>query len=166
MKSMAPHSAVAVPVLLAALFVTGCSGERRNAAIEQLAELVESDFVYPDIGKQYAAELRRKLAAGAYSNLSTDADVAAAVNADLQRIHREGHLRLLAPNSSPGSPSETNHTTVYGVGKSEWLIPGVAYMRLHGFTGSEQFNRLREVLVAFSNAKTLIIDARQYVGGT
>jgi hypothetical protein len=154
-------------VLLALWFVTACAGDRRTAAIQQLADLIESDFVYPEIGKRYATELRRKLAANAYADLSTEAEVAAAVTADLQRVHREGHLKLMAPDAAQESTSPAHRDQAHGVSKSEWLAPGVAYMRLHGFTGNEkERDRLREVLDSFSNAATLIIDARQYHGGT
>lgn len=86
MEDVNQRSGVALGVLLALFLVAACSRDPRVAAIEQLADVIESDFVYPEVGKQYAAELRRRLEAGAYSDLRTKAEVAAAVTADLQRI--------------------------------------------------------------------------------
>lgn len=86
---------------------------------------------------------------------------------DLQRVHQEGHLRLLAPDTAPGAASDPHRGTATGVGRAEWLSPGVAYVALHGFTGGEQeLERVREVFDAYANASTLIIDARDYRGGT
>lgn len=159
---------VVVHLFVALFFIAACGSDRRSVAreaIEQLAEVVERDFVYPEIGRQYAAELRGKLASGAYSNLNSEAEVAAAVTEHLQRVHREGHLKLMPPAAAQESQS-VRSDTVNGVGKTGWLAPGLAYIRLHGFTGSgNELDRLREVLDAFSNATTLIIDARQYLGG-
>ena len=163
---MTRRSAVAFILLFALFFVTACDGDRRTEAIRELARLIESDFVYPDIGRKYASELRRRLAAGAYSDLRSGEEVAAVVTADLQRVHREGHLRFMAPAKESGAPSGPNGAMETGLGKAEWVAPGVAYMQLHGFTGSEaELNRLKEVLDTFSNATTLILDARRYLGG-
>jgi hypothetical protein len=165
MRTAAP---VIAHLFLALFFIVACGSDRRTVArnaIEELADVLERDFVYAEIGKQYAAELRGKLASGAYSNLKTDAEVAAAVTEDLQRVHREGHLNLMPPTAAQESPS-TQTGTQNGVGKTEWLAPGIAYMRLHGFTGSAtELDRLHRALDGFSNATTLIIDARQYLGG-
>lgn len=164
---MTRYRCAAALVLLALSFVTACGGDRRTAAIEQLAELIESDFIYPEIGRQYAAELGRRLATDAYADLTTEAEVAAAVTADLQRIHPEGHLRLMPPDAHDGASGATDRAAPTGVGKAEWLAPGVACLRLHAFTGSEQeLTRLREVMNQFSSATTLILDVREYRGGT
>jgi hypothetical protein len=163
------RSDVAVPVLLALFFVSGCGGKSRTAreAITQLAGLMESDFVYPEIGRQYAAELRRKLAAGAYSRLSNEREIAEAVTADLQRIHPDGHLKLMAPGRAPRAASDANRPAATGLGKTEWLTPGVAYMSLHGFTGADdELSRLGNALERVASATTLIVDARDYVGGS
>lgn len=150
-------------LLLASFILAACMSDRRDAAIEELARLIESDFVYPKTGKQYASELRRKLAAGSYAHLQSGADVAAAVTADLQRVQPEGHMKLMVEQP----PVVTDRAERTGVGESRWIAPGLAYVQLHGFTGSEnELAKLREVMDSFSNANTLIIDAREYRGGT
>lgn len=153
--------------LLALCITVACGGDRREEAIRALADVIERDFVYPDVGRTYASELRRRLDEGAYSDLGTEAEVAAAVTADLQRVHREGHLRLLAPDTAPGEAADPRRGKTSGVGRAEWLAPGVAYVALHGFTGDgRELERVREVFDAYSSASTLIIDARDYQGGT
>ena len=40
-----------------------------RTAIRTLADLLDSGYVVPDIGKRYAAMLRRRLAAGSYAGI-------------------------------------------------------------------------------------------------
>jgi hypothetical protein len=142
---------------------------KARAAVDRLATLLEERFVYPEVGRAYASLLRERLASGAYASFGDDRAFARAVTADLQAAHPEGHLRLLPPGETsvapPGAASPGN-----GPGTAGWVAPGVAYLRLHGFQGNRaQYDslvaRLRGVLDGFDTAKTLIIDAREYLGG-
>lgn len=142
-----------------------------HAAVETLASLLEADFIYPEIGRAYADMLRGKLASGAYSRFRSAGEFAGVVTADLQAAHPEGHLRLQPPGAdAPGSPAAGTEAPVNGVGKAGWLAPGVAYMSLHGFSGTRAeyaglLVRLREALGCFSTARTLVVDARPHLGG-
>lgn len=139
-----------------------------RAAVERLASLLQENFVYPDRGLAYASMLRSQLASGAYETAADDRVFAARVTSDLQRVYPEGHLRLDAPSQNAPPPGAT--TGGNGPGESGWIAPGVAYMRLYGFQGNRaQYDtllfRLRTILDGFAEAKALIVDARQYVGG-
>jgi hypothetical protein len=138
-------------------------------AVNDLATALEENFVFPEAGKAYAAKLRANLAAGAYSSFPDAAAFAEKVTADLQAIHKDGHLRLRpvtaeqrsgrqAPNGGPPDKS--------AVEKSGWLADGVAYIDFRGFPGNDATGAdVRKFLDGHRDAKTLIIDARRNGGG-
>jgi len=138
-------------------------------AVAELATALEEDFLFPDKGKAYAEMLRANLAKGAYSSFADAPAFAEKVTADLQAVHKDGHLRLrLAPaqqrgqaQAPNGGPADEND-----VAKSGWLAPGVAYIEFTGFPGNEAtLAEVRKFLAAHKDAKSLIIDARKNGGG-
>jgi C-terminal processing protease CtpA/Prc len=166
-------------ILTLALFVNvGCGSkqptdafdpEEGHEALEKLAQLLEEDFIYPQIGKSYATILREKVKSKTYLQFAKAYDFAKAVTADLQAVHAEGHLKLQPPQIV-SSDDTVAASVVNGVGKVGMIAPGVGYISLHGFSGnSEEYNqllkKLRSALEQLSTAKTLIIDARPHTGG-
>ena len=73
-----------------------------KSVVEKLATELEDNFVFPEVGKSYAATLRAKLADGSYGAFADAQAFAEAVTRDLQAVHADGHLRLHPP-LSPGS---------------------------------------------------------------
>jgi hypothetical protein len=138
-------------------------------AVTDLATAVEENFVFPDAGKKYAAMLRANLAAGRYASFASADAFAEKVTADLQAVHKDGHLRLRpvpaeqragrqAPNG--GEPDKS------AVSKSGWLADGVAYIDFAGFPGNAAtLAAVDKFIAAHGDAKTLIIDARRNGGG-
>lgn len=139
-----------------------------KAAVERLATALEENFVFPEVGKRYAAALRTKLAAGDYASFATADAFAEAVTRDLQAIHPDGHLRVHPPQPAPGvqprvqrgpGPEST-------IEKSGWIADGVAYISFTAFPGNEAtLAQLRGFLSTHKDAKTLVIDARAHRGG-
>jgi hypothetical protein len=138
-------------------------------AVSDLAAGLEDNFVFPEAGKAYAALLRANLAAGSYSNFTDAQAFAEKVTADLQAVHKDGHLRLRpvtaeqrsgrqAPNGGPPDKS--------AVAKSGWLADGVAYIDFQGFPGNEAtVADVRKFLDTHADARSVIIDARRNGGG-
>ena len=140
-------------------------------AVRALATALEEDFVFPEVGKAYAAKLRERLAAGAYASFPDAFTFSDVVTADLQAVHKDGHLKLrpIPPGAQggkggkggPGGPPPGSAIT-----KSGWLAKGVAYVDFRGFPGNDAtLGELKRFLAAHKDAKTLIIDARNHHGG-
>lgn len=138
-------------------------------AVTALANALEENFVFPDAGKAYAALLRANLAKGAYAHFPDAPTFADKVTADLQAIHKDGHLRLrVAPSEQRGQAQAPNGGPAdeSAIGKSGWLADGVAYIETRGFPGNEvTLAAVRKFLADHADAKTLIIDARNNGGG-
>ncbi len=128
----APAAYSAAPAAESAATANEASKSDARAVIPALAEKLEENFVFPEIGKRYAEMLRAKLAAGAYDGFDSRAAFAAAVTADLQAVSPDGHLKLMTPDQVSrrrrGPPSARDAKPVHFIDKQGWLAPGVAYM--------------------------------------
>lgn len=138
-----------------------------KAAVEALATALDENFVFPDVAKSYAAMLRAKLASGGYASFASADDFAKAVTDDLQAVHKDGHLRLFAPQpGAAGEPPRPRSMPAGGIEKAGWIADGVAYIQFSLFPGDEKtLAALRSFLAEHGDAKTLIIDARGHRGG-
>jgi len=142
-------------------------------SVEVLATKLDDNFVFPEKGKAYAAMLRANLAAGKYASFADAQAFADAVTADLQAVHKDGHLRVhvVPPDAREGPGDEAEQERLgpppgSGVAKSGWIADGVAYIRFDLFPGNEDTLRdLRAFLDSHKDAKSLIIDARAHRGG-
>jgi hypothetical protein len=138
--------------------------------VAELATQLEDNFVFPDKAKAYAAMLRANLQTGRYAAFPDAQAFADAVTADLQAVHKDGHLRLhVVPKearSGPASERRGPPHDINGVTKSGWLADGVAYISFGMFPGNEvTLGALKTFLDTHATAKTLIIDARAHRGG-
>ncbi len=147
--------------------VTAFDSALADQVVDRLAQELEDNFVFPDIAKRYAAMLRAKRASGAYRGSPSAQTFAEAVTADLQAVHKDGHLRLFPPRAASGSSRRIGGPgPESAIGKAGWIADGVAYIDFRGFPGNEAtLAALREFLASHGDAKALIIDARAHRGG-
>lgn len=138
-----------------------------KAAVLALATALDENFVFPATGKDYAAMLRAKLASGGYASFASADEFAKAVTDDLQAVHKDGHLRLFAPQpGAAGEPPRQRSMPAGGIEKAGWIADNVAYIQFSLFPGDEKsLAALRTFLAEHAEAKTLIIDARGHRGG-
>jgi hypothetical protein len=89
-----PLVAQAPPAIAAAETPAAFDRADGEKAVSDLATALDENFVFPEAGKKYAAMLRTKLRAGGYSSFKDAKEFTEAVTADLQAVHKDGHLRL------------------------------------------------------------------------
>lgn len=142
-------------------------------AVGSLAERLEADFVFPEAGKAYASMLRARLAEGAYDSFPDPRAFAEAVTTDLQKVHRDGHLRVhvVPPEARSGPPQEGQggggpDPALNTITRSGWEADGVAYIAFDAFFGTPATMAALERFIAeHAGARTLIIDIRAHRGG-
>lgn len=144
--------------------------EDRRAIVDRLATELEENFVFPQVGRQYAQMLRTKAAAGGYDTQTTPQAFAEAVTADLQAVHSDRHLRLHPPRTETvaagGQATRRGDGNESTIRRSGWLADGVAYIDFTMFSGNAAtLDELRRFLSEHSGARTLIVDARGHRGG-
>jgi len=150
----------------------------RRTVVEQAATVLEKEYVFPDIGAKIAALLRRNLASGAYDNISSAREFAAAVGKDLRSINGDKHLELEysfepIPEHRPAQSAEADAkyaaSVAYqngGFTRVERLDGNVGLIELQGFFSPELAGEEATEAMAFvKHTDALIIDIRNNGGG-
>ncbi|MGZ8364196.1 MAG: S41 family peptidase [Caulobacteraceae bacterium] len=146
----------------------------RKAVIEDLANMLEEAFVFPEVGAKYAAMLRANLAAGTYDALTDPDAFGDKVTADIQAVSPDGHLRLRTAEAyasrKPSAPVTTARSaqadpSVRGLEETK-MIGAVAYLRFNEFPDANDSGaKARQFLLDHPSARAVIIDARPNRGG-
>ena len=144
--------------------------DSRAATVTKLADALEERYVFPEVGKRFAAMLRGNLAAGRYSAIADDEAFAKQVNADLRAVAFDGHLHLAkvpAGAGGPGGPGGGRGGKMPDPIQAQARLPGgIAYARYGVFLGQpDTLEAIRKFFDANRDAKTVIIDVRTHIGG-
>jgi hypothetical protein len=164
----AAPSAQAVPPAPAAAAALAPAAARQVA--ETLASALERLFVFPEVGRRYAAALRAHAAAGDYDALGNRTALAEALTRDVQAVQAEGHFRVFpAPGArAPAGGGPAAAPARPEIEEARMLAPGIAYLRPTIFSGSpDELARIERFLdeAESAAARTLIIDMRVHRGG-
>ncbi len=168
--------ALALPLAFAATADTTAPAATSpaRAVVEELAQALGTDFVYPDVGQRYAAMLREASAAGKYDTLSGTA-LAERLTADLQAVHADGHVgvRAVAPTpagaaagGSTSAPASPPAPSVPNLEAARWLAPGIAFVRFNLMASEpEDAAAAGRFMAEHVGAKVVIFDLRTNNGG-
>ncbi|MFJ3925366.1 S41 family peptidase [Streptomyces sp. NPDC090022] len=144
--------------------------------IDELARLVADHYVFPDVGLDLAAMLRRRLAEGAYDVPAAE-ELGRLVTADLQARCGDRHLRLTYhPDQVPSGQGEAvaaqmrreYDASLGGVPRLELLEDGVAVLELAPYLFPLEWaaEPVGAALSLASRARALVLDLRRDLGGS
>ncbi len=194
------------PVIVLALFLaatlavtargqSGAAGDvtidagLRAKTIQQISDLLQARYVFPEVASKCAERLREQLDAGAYEKMTTAAPFADSLTRDLQSVSHDKHLRVnVRPPAAPGendslgegqepTPQQRREMEArmkaemrkgnFGFQKLEVLDGNVGYLDLRGFAPAEIAGDAAVNAMAFlSSADAVIIDLRNNGGGS
>lgn len=144
-----------------------------DAVAEKYAALLERDYVYPETGKRYAAALRAGIKAGRYRTLTGEA-LGAAIDADVNGVAPDGHLRLRVPDAAvpaagsatPATPPPAARARKEPVEQAGWIAPGIAFVRFNVFPDDPAVTaEAAKFMADHADAKAIIFDVRTHNGG-
>ena len=143
-----------------------------DAVAEKYAALLERDYVYPEMGKRYADALRAGIEAGRYRTLSGEA-LGAAIDADVNAVAVDGHLRLRVPEGAAAAPAvpgaaapATPRPRKPPIEQAGWIAPGIAFVRFNLFPQDEAVTaEAAKFMADHADAKAIIFDIRTHNGG-
>ncbi|HEY0625685.1 MAG TPA: S41 family peptidase [Allosphingosinicella sp.] len=142
------------------------TAQEATKIVESLAQALTERFVFPEAGERYARALRNGLVDGRYSRFSTSTEFAEALTQDLQRIHPDGHLRVIAPGTGSAQAGAGQGGATVALERGAWIAPGIAYLSFSLFPGDPAtLAKLEDFLRTHSKARTLVIDVRTHAGG-
>jgi C-terminal processing protease CtpA/Prc len=153
--------------------------ETRGKVLEACAAALKRSYIFEDVGERMAQALQDRNASGAYEELTSSQGFVRQVNADLQAISRDKHLRLdYSPEGAPSTNTEAASEALarrerferevnYGFERVERLNGNVGYLEMTMFLANSP--RAEEVASAamtfLAQADALIIDLRRHRGG-
>lgn len=190
---MAPHlnARLSFIVFLAlALAMTPAAGASHDAPSEPaarivalIAEKVEASYPFPDLGHDYARRLRSALAKGLYRS-KAGKDLVLAINADLQAVHKDRHLKVYfnhdlyvqasveagAPDTKADKAHQRTERLNANFGFTEVSVDPVdstTYIKSSGPWWPEQktFETAAGALALAAQSRNIIIDLRGNPGG-
>ncbi|MHB8285658.1 MAG: S41 family peptidase [Caulobacteraceae bacterium] len=136
------------------------------SAVETLESKLKSDYVFPDVGQEYALALGKHLAAGDYSGINERDQIATRLTADLQAFKPEGHLRVRAIGAVRSSPTKASSDAPPPIAEAKWVASGVAYISFTLMPDDPQVIATNDRFMReHASARVLIIDARANHGG-
>ena len=113
----------------------------REAVVLRISQLLEQEYVYPEVGEESGADLIDRLQAGEFDGISSHAAFAAHLTAALQRVSHDKHLRVLVRTSqrAPAEPEDPGFAVArqnHGFEKVERLEGNVGYVDMRYFDGN------------------------------
>ncbi len=142
------------------------TSDYKKEVIEQVVELVNDNYVFPDVAKTTGESLVKKLKEGRFDNDSTIAAFAKSLTEEVQLINHDKHMRI-RPQTA-GSPGVFNNSTNdAGFKEVKMLDNNIGYIDLRLFfppsiaapVADKSFKEL-------AGAKAIIIDLRNNGGGS
>lgn len=170
--------AVAAPVLFAppihaqprtAAGPATLSEQAQRDVVAKLSTALRDRYVFPDVGEKAAARISAAAAAGQYAALKDAAAFAARLQADIDAVAHDKHLRINSMNGPPPGPppgARAMPTAEAGIVRADKLPGGVGYIEVVGFPPPEAFKpAIDRAMSALQGSKALIIDIRRNGGG-
>jgi len=190
-----------LPVLVGVLVALGCQPHDTCVAadptappvdvaalVEQVAALLQDNYLDPDVATQCAERARQQLAAGAYAGAQTPEELAEAITADLQAVSHDLHMRVaVAPQALEPADTEGEaerepsgaHPLLekldvyhfekrgnFGVMEAKWLSGNVGYLDLRAFLDLARVRpKIESAMTFLSDTDAVIIDLRNLIRG-
>lgn len=151
----------------------------KSATIERLNTLMLENYVFPDVAKETAAHLNKKLKAGDFDDATTTQSFAEALTKAVQAINKDKHMRIrpTPPRETPDNTPErlvedhlhrlaANRNNLAGFREAKRLDGNIGYLDLREFSyvgdGAPVADRYMQLL---ANTDAMIIDLRKNGGG-
>jgi hypothetical protein len=138
----------------------------RDAAME-LADLLQTYYLFPDVGEQYATYLQSRAVQGDYDVAASDTDFAAMLTDGLQGVSEDAHLRVSVAGNGTASRRSPRRSPGNVIKNATWLADGVAYVAVTGLPHSEEVRKeMVRFLEEYEGADALVLDLRFCPGGS
>lgn len=143
------------------------SAPKYRDATAELADLLQTYYLYPDVGQQYASHLRSRAERGDYDDPASDLEFAASLTDDLQGVSEDAHLRVSVASNAATSQRTPQPSPRSVIQNATWLSDGTAYVAITGLPESEKAqNDMARFLEEYEGADALVLDLRFCPGGS
>ena len=159
---------------------TAIDAATRSAVIEVLLKELNDSYVFAETAKKMDADIRSRISAKEYDNITSARDFAAKLTADLQSVSKDKHLRVRYSYDKFPERKDRHEPTAeeieqgrwfnkrvnYGFERVERLNGNIGYIDLRGFNDETAGADTVAAAMSFlQNTEALIFDLRQNGGG-
>lgn len=152
----------------------------RSAVIDTLLKELNASYVFPDVAKKMETDIRSRIAAKEYDNVTSSIAFAQKLTSDLQSVSKDKHLRIRYSHRpipvrtggnepTPEQRAEFERTVKFenfGFERVERLRGNIGYIELIGFFGPVLgADTVRSAFGFVANTDALMIDLRRNGGG-
>jgi retinol-binding protein 3 len=173
--------------LIGNVFAQSFTGKNKPVSVKTLIDSLDRalyrTYIFPDKSQIMGTYLKAQWKKGAYKNISDPKLLAQKIGDDLQKAHKDGHLRIhydpefstreTAQQNSSGPPDFTEaikqaKNENFSFRKVEILDGNIGYVLFQGFNGfiEEAKPTLTAAFRFVSNTDAVIIDLRNNGGGS
>ena len=153
----------------------------RNAVIDVLLKELNDSYVFAETAKKMESDIRGRISAKEYDNVTSAREFASKLTADLQSVSKDKHLRVrysfekFPDRKDRREPTADeveqgrwfNRRVNYGFERVERMNGNIGYIDLRGFNDHEAGAETVAAAMAFlQNTEALIFDLRQNGGGS
>ncbi|MFD1737012.1 S41 family peptidase [Bacillus salitolerans] len=151
----------------------------KKEVVEELAERLQSDYIFPDKAKETAELILGKLSNGEYEGVEDPFVFSNVLTEDLQKITRDRHLKVMYSTESKSIEKEKIEEEMleeyrrktksinYGFYKVERLNGNIGYIDLRNFVDTQLGGETAVHAMNFiANTDALIFDLRKNGGGS
>ncbi len=159
------------------------SAKEQKEVIESIAQLLEEKYVFPEMGKKMADQLKRNLKKGKYKKYQDPIAFQDVLTKDMVTISKDKHFRTvfnpkgIAEQKQAVTPEdeqklhdqmvERNSMGNFGFNEVKILDGNIGYLDLRSFQGTDYAGETAVAAMNFlSHADAIIIDLRQNGGGS
>lgn len=152
----------------------------KKAAVDRICQIINENYVFPDVGEKTSEHLQAQLKAGAFKKIDNDKEFAEALTLEVQSINNDKHMRIqtVPPRKSEDNSNERiienqldylhrKRESVGGFSSVQRLEGNVGYLDYRGFYG---MNGSKEVIDSYmyllETADAIVIDLRKNGGGS
>jgi hypothetical protein len=156
-------------------------GAEKTAVIDALCEILEHEYVFPDITGEYVRMLRDNLGSGRYDDIDQPRDFARTVTDDLMSVHRDRHLTVWFNPDWVTNEREKqeldddalmlqawrDRTANYGFEEIKVLPGNIGYFKFNEFSyDQDAYEAAIGALSFLAGTDAVIVDLRSNGGGS
>lgn len=176
---------ITITVLITVMFVSPAlqaqdlSEEQKKETVNNIAQLLKDNYVFPEVGERCALHITSLLEEGFFSKVSDKKEFTDLLSTELQSISKDKHMRVLPDRRMTGEQGvfnqlyeryifiKRNAEDNYGFKKVETLDDGIACIDLRGFAQTPAaFDVAVLNMKLIKNSNAVIFDLRKNGGGS
>lgn len=165
-------------VIFIGLIGISCNAQpsfNKEEIVKEVAEVLDKNYVYPDIGQSMSEYITSQLEQGVYNDLDDPNDFASQLQSDLRSISNDKHIRVINDkervnsmrNGLGGLGSRRGNTLNYGFEEVKILEGNIGYLDLRNFFPISGARKVaKEAMDKLIQSDAIIFDLRQNGGGS